>query len=298
MTTDAFSPVRTHQSDDPFRLGTRYVPRRGADGATVYEPTPLTQRDLLYPEEEDRVVTNPNHVRNCLYLYASLASALGDRADVRVFHDQRIDFQVPDLQPLGPDITVLADVTVELAPCIGTVSVKAIAARPLMVLEVTSPSTRDGDLDDKVLFYQRAGVPVYVMADLRVFEEKTFMAVMGYRLDRGRYVRAEPDSNGVLWVPEAGVGFKPEGLRLSLLGRDGRRVPDHAELEQQVTGLLSRLSDSEAARAALAIERNALTVERDAANARSDAAEAQRDTERVRAAALEAELRRLRGETP
>ena len=47
-----------------------------------------------------------------------------------------------------------------------TLDVAAEGARPALVVEVTSPSTRENDLGTKPDFYHRAGVPLYVIADV------------------------------------------------------------------------------------------------------------------------------------
>lgn len=296
MATDIRDTSAEATGADPFALGWRYVPRTKPDGKIEYERIPLTHRDLLFPEEDDFVVTNENHAWNCLYLRAALEAATADRPQIKVFSDHRIDFEVAGLQPLGPDLAVLDGVPADWDPLRGTFPARSSGAKPLLVVEVVSPSTRDGDLDDKVLLYQRAGVPVYVIADARTRDETSFLAVVGYRLEGKRYVRAEPDAAGVLWVPEVGVGFQPDGLRLYVLDRDGQRIPEPRELNRRVRELTASLEASEqrAKNEKRRADREKKRAEQEKQRAEQEKSRA--DAEAARVKELEAELRRLRGE--
>ena len=51
--------------EDPFRYGWRYLRHEGADGSVSFEQVPLTAKDLLYPQEDDFVVNNEAHDKNC-----------------------------------------------------------------------------------------------------------------------------------------------------------------------------------------------------------------------------------------
>ena len=55
-------------TEDPFRLGWRWVRQRGPDGTETFERVPLRPEDLLHPEEDDFLVTNDAHDRVCTYL--------------------------------------------------------------------------------------------------------------------------------------------------------------------------------------------------------------------------------------
>ena len=84
-----------------------------------------------------------------------------------------------------------------------------------------------------------------------------------------------PDAAG-RWASAAlGIAFQPHGLLLRVYDQEGRLVP---------------LTDE------LAAQRDALAAQRDQLAAQRDALAEQLEAERRRAAALEAELRRLRGE--
>jgi Uma2 family endonuclease len=271
---------------------------------------PLYTHDLLFPQEGDDVVTNDNHNRCYLYLYSALRRVLAGRPGARVFADHRVDFQVPGLQPLGPDVTVLVGTAGEWNPLHGTFPVKTYGGRPALVVEVTSPSTRELDVDDKFDLYHRAGVGVYLLADVPPGGDPPRMEVDGYEWSVEGYRRMGWDADGTVWVPELGVGFRPDGLRLVVIGPNRQPVPDSDELAAEVDQLLADLRAAEAAVGRAAAERDAAAAERDAAAAERDAAAAERDAaaaerdratralhaEQQRAAELEAELRRLRGD--
>jgi len=74
-----------------------------------------------------------------------------------------VDFAIRGLQPLGPDILVLFDVREWLQA--GTFHVSVEGGRPVLAMEITSPSTRRADVGPKVNLYHRAGIPLYVIVD-------------------------------------------------------------------------------------------------------------------------------------
>ena len=84
--------------------------------------------------------------------------------------DCRVDWNLPGVRPLGPDIAVFLDV--ERHKNWATLDVAAEGARPALVVEVTSPSTRKNDLGIKFDFYHRARVPLYVIADANGHDER------------------------------------------------------------------------------------------------------------------------------
>ncbi len=69
------APRKTKKPIDPFRLGWRYVTRRGPDGKEICEQVPLTEWDVLHPQEDDFIVTNYAHTRDLYYLFGAFESA-------------------------------------------------------------------------------------------------------------------------------------------------------------------------------------------------------------------------------
>ena len=89
-------------TSDPFRLGWRFVRETGSDGVEVSRQVPLTERDLLFPQEEDFVVQRDPHIRDMLYLREAFRVVLRQRETVHIFADHRIDFNLHGVEPLGP----------------------------------------------------------------------------------------------------------------------------------------------------------------------------------------------------
>ena len=75
-------------------------------------------------------------------------------------------------------------------------------ARPALVIEVTSPDTRSNDVGVKVDYYYRAGVPLYVIADVTEEKDKERrIELIGYEAGPRRYKRLKPDKRGWIWLP-------------------------------------------------------------------------------------------------
>ena len=147
-------------ANDPFHLGWRFVRRDLPDGEVAFDPDPipLTLEDLLFPEESDHAMHTPEHGADVRHLFLCFEALLTDVPRSRVVEDCRVDLatspassrSVPDVRRLprrrrrpGPP-----------RPC----KVGELGARPLLVVEVTSPETRSTDFDRKPDLYYRANV--------------------------------------------------------------------------------------------------------------------------------------------
>ena len=119
-----------------------------------------------------------------------------------VFCDARVDWNLPGVRPLGPDIAVFRDVAERRNW--KTFDVAAEGARPEVVVEVTSPDTRKNDVEDKFDFYRRAKVPLYVIADgIQDDEHGRKLELKAYRRTRGgvtsRFGRTLGAGSGSTW---------------------------------------------------------------------------------------------------
>lgn len=299
-------PVATHgpRAQDPWFYGWRFVTRTRPDGTTYDEQVPLTSEDVLHPQEGDFIVTNDAHDQICDYLKGVFRWRLRGRPGALVLKDHRIDWQRAGLLPHGPDVTVFAD-----APAWNrhraTYPVGDMGATPLLVIEVTSPSTRNKDLNEKVAHYARAGIPQYVIIDPQEDDTGWQVSFLDYRPGPTVAVRqlsAEPNR---VWLPAVELWLAAEGDEIVCLLPDGTPVDDFPEV-------MAELQTVRAERDALEAERNSIAAERDAVAAERDVVAAERDAERRRADAeaaaradmeqkfkqMEAELRRLRGGNP
>lgn len=251
------------------------VPRWDGRGGQTWEKVPLTPWDVLHPEEDDFIVQNDAHDRDIHYLKAVFEERVSGRAGMKVLCDHRVLWEIPGLGAHGPDVIVFENLNRPWDPTRGTFPVKEMGARPLLIVEVTSPSTRYIDLDEKVEEYHAAGVPLYVVADRReAADGRTFAILIGYRATPDGYVRMPHDPMGV-WVEPLKVWIQAEGDRVVCADEHGNRIPDRAELREQ--------RDAERSRA-------------DAEKSRADAEQAARLAAEQKLAEFEAELKRLRGE--
>ncbi len=254
-------------ADDPFRYGYRYVKRVDEHGAETWEQVPLTLLDVLHPQEGDYVIQSDPHARRCAYLYDVLRAQLAGDLTAVVLHDVGVNWGVPNLRPHAPDIAVFVGVRERKAW--STFHVAEEGARPALVIEVTSPTTVVLDRSTKLGQYERVRVPLYVVVDTVADGDEAPPRLLGYRLVAGRYQAVAPDEHGRLWLEPA----------RTWLGVADDEIVCYDEAGQP-------LGDYRALATALAGERQARTE----AERRATAAE-------VRLRELEAEVRRLRGET-
>jgi Uma2 family endonuclease len=102
------------------------------------------------------------------------------------------------------------------------------AKGPNIVIEVTSESTKEEDLDDKYVLYRDViKVPEYFLFDPR--GEFLNPPLQGYRLVDGKYVRIEP-IDGRLPSVELRLHLEPDGSELRLWNsQTGKWIPTHDE---------------------------------------------------------------------
>ena len=277
--------------EDPYRYGWRYRPVKQPNGRVEVEQVPLTLEDLLFPEEGDQTPQLPSHVDDCIYIKMAIETKLDGDPEALVLCDCRIDWNLPGVRPLGPDIAVFLGVPGDFDR--GTFKVAEFdGVRPVLVVEITSPDTRKNDFGVKKVFYERAQVPFYIIVDARPGGERRRVKLLGYRLSRGRYRPIPLDDRGRLRID-------PLGLRMTIdedrnrvacfdVGTD-ERILSHVELIQAHA--------KAEARVAAAQERSrADAAARAEAEQRSRADAAARAALEARLLAMEAENRRLGGE--
>jgi hypothetical protein len=186
-----------------------------------------------------------------------------------------------------------------------------MGATPQFVIEVTSPSTRYNDLDDKVVEYHKAGIPSYVIVDHRDDVKPPVVELLAYRSTPAGYVRAPLSPEGRLWLDAVATWLGVEKDRVVCYDERGNRVPDYVDVLKTAEHATARAEESavlaeESIRARHEAERRAVEeararqeAERTRQEAEARAAEEARARQEAeaRAQALEAELRKLRGQT-
>ncbi len=229
--------------NDPFRLGWRYLREVGPDGQETTRKVPLTERDLLFPQEEDFVVQRDPHLRDTLYLREAFRTFLRHRPAVHVFADHRIDFNLRGVEPLGPDVALIDEVP-DWDGTQGTLFL-AERGRPLLVVEITSPDTRRNDLEVKRALYERAGVPVYVVVDRQAGDLGDQVALLVFRLDGQGYRLQPKDQRGRARLPQLTLSLGIEDGCVWVFDRDGVRLEEAPELHAQIEAAEQRLRELE-----------------------------------------------------
>lgn len=220
----------TPSGEDPWRYGWRYQRQESADGEPRYVQITLARTDILHPHEDDFIVHNKNHSNDRHYLQTMLTAHLSDRKGVQVFCDHRIDWGITGLEPHGPDLSVIDGYPSNWDKQRGTFCLSEYGAKPLLVLEITSPVTRDVDLDEKVLDYHQGGVPFYAIVDRRYYPDGQEIRLLGYRFTEDGYVRVKLDERGWLLLEPIQLWLAVEGYRLRCYYPSCQRMLDYQEL--------------------------------------------------------------------
>ena len=277
---------------DPYRYGWRYVRTTRPDGTEVFDQVPLTLEDVLHPEEGDFIVQTSAHNSDRDYLYDVSEARLEDDQTAVVLADCRVEWNIPGVRPLGPDIAVFVNVKRRIDW--DTFDVKAEGARPVLVVEVTSRSPRKNDLGIKVDYYHRAKVPLYLIADAVGRGAQRRVKLIGRRYARNGYKLITPGEQGRiyleplrLWVGvvrDHGKGYE----RLACYDPDtGDELGNYAATRRQLVE--ARVVAETEVQARAAAERGRTEAE---ARAQAEARARSEAEERLRA--LQAELKKSR----
>jgi colicin import membrane protein len=274
--------------DDPFRYGWRYVQRELPDGNLVVEQLPLTLEDVLHPEEGDQVTHSAAHQRRIRYLCNVFGACLAADPSAVVLDDVRIAWDVPELKPHGPDIMVIFGVRERKNW--STFDVAAEGVRPALIVEVTSPETASIDRSNKLDEYDLAGVPLYIIVDTVQRRGQPVLRLLGYRQTPGAYEPLIPDERGWLWIESLGLWLGIADNELHCFDADGVQLGDYTEINAALE--TERVARREAeARAQTEVEA------RREAEARAQSEADARTALEIQLQEMEAELKRLRGDT-
>jgi hypothetical protein len=145
---------------------------------------------------------------------------------------------------------------------------------PNMVIEVTSESTRDEDLEDKLAIYRdEIGVAEYFLFDPRA--EYLNPPLQGHRLSRGRYLPIASVA-GRLPSKELGLHLEADGSQLRFYDPAGKRwLPTPQEALEQKDAALEQ-KDAALEQKDAALEQKVAALEQKDAALRQAEAEAER----------------------
>jgi len=227
MTTPAdarLAPAAGEQSD-PFRYGWRYRRTVGADGAVRFEQVPLRREDLLFPEEEDVHLTSDRHERIIDYLRNSLEATLDERPDAVVLRECNVRWRDPALCSPRPNLMVIFGVRQRRNW--STFDEAEEGTRPAIIIEVTSPSNWEDDLEAKLEHYDQAGLECYIVVDNVNPLPGGEPRLRCYRRRDGRLQPAPFDAAGRFPLPKVGLWLAPKGTGVVFSDAVGQEVPDH-----------------------------------------------------------------------
>jgi Uma2 family endonuclease len=216
------------------------------------EQVPLTLEDVLFPETGDFIVQTDLHDTDTSYLKYVFNARLAGDPDAVAVSDCRVDWNIPGVRRLGPDIAVFFGV--KRRKDWATLDVAAEGAQPVLVVEVTSTGTRPNDVEIKPDFYHRARVPLYVIADVLEEDEDTrHMELIAYRYAPSGYERIEPDARGRIWLQPLGLwlGVVKDPVlgcdRLACFdGETGDEIGDYQVISQALAAAVDERTQAEA----------------------------------------------------
>jgi Uma2 family endonuclease len=261
MTRSADRTTRPPEPD-PYRYGWRFLKKVQHDGRTDLVQVPLTLEDVLHPQEGDVIPETDIHEQERGDLKRIFGTRLSREEGGLVLSDCLIEWGVPGVRNHSPDVSAFTGLRVPFDPRMGTFHLALSGGRCLFLIELVSPDTRSNDVVEKVREYHEVRVPLYIIVDQE--REDGPRRLLGYRYTRPGYRQVRLDRQGRLLLKPLGLYLAVEENRVVCYdAATGERFGDYGQ------------------------ERQAHLVERQARLAAED---------RIRE--LEAELRRLRGETP
>jgi Membrane protein involved in colicin uptake len=246
---------------------------------------PLTLEDVLHPEEGDFIVHSDRHETDRMYLTAVLRARLEAHGRAIVLSDVRVAWDVPDLRPHGPDVMVIPGLRERRDW--STFDVAEEGVRPALIIEITSPETRENDVVWKVAHYARAGVAQYVIVDNIGRRGERQLRLLDYRLVGDTYRLQPPDEREWVYLELADLWVGVEGDHVVCYTDDGTAFGDYATVVQQAAEAEARARQEAAARAEA--EARARAAEEQARREAAARAEAEEQARREAAARAEAE---------
>jgi Uma2 family endonuclease len=289
---------------DRFRYGWRYVKPGQANGDEE-DRIPLTLEDVLHPQEGDVIPEKPTHESDRRYLSDVLKQRTAGKG--LVLSDCLIDWNVEGIRNHSPDITFFPGVTRPPGDW-GIYHVAWDGARASLVIELTSPDTRETDLVRKYEHYHQVGVQEYVIVDREARDSPT---VIGYQYTLDGYVRIPLDERGRILLEPVGLvlGFE-NGRVVCFDAASGEEVGDYLQVcEALEAETAARQAAEQAAREQAEARQAAEQAAQRQAEARQAAEQLVQEQAAARQAAeqqaqdlaqrlrvLEEELRHLRGE--
>ena len=178
------------------------------------------QNEIHYPESDGRPMGETEiHAQVLEDLRFALVRRYADAPDVYVWGNLFLYYREGDPKAcVCPDVFLVRGVGKRTDNRRRTYKLWEEGGRvPSLVIELTSESTRDEDVEKKKL-YERLGVEEYFLFD--PFAEYARPRLQGFRLEGGRYQPLPQRVDGSLESRTTGLILKPEGPRLRLWDKE------------------------------------------------------------------------------
>lgn len=179
---------------DPYLYGWRYVQRTRPNGEVVWESDPLTLEDILHPQVGDYRMHAARHEQDCAYLLNVFSRQTKADPHAVVLHDLRVAWDHPTIAPHGPDLAVIFNVKARKNWT--AFDCREEGTKPTLLVEITSPATREVDLVRKVDHYEEVGVPYYLIVDYGVKYPHLILYVNG----KNGFTHVSSDERGWVWI--------------------------------------------------------------------------------------------------
>lgn len=182
------------------------------------------QNEIHYPESDGRPMGDTEiHAQILEDLRFALVRRYADVPDVYVWGNLFLYYREGDPKAcVAPDVFLIRGVGKRTDNRRRTYKLWQEGGRvPSLVIELTSESTRDEDVEKKKL-YERLGVEEYFVFD--PFGEYVRPRLQGFRLEGGRYQPLLQRVDGSLESRTTGLFLKPEGSRLRLRDKETGEV--------------------------------------------------------------------------
>ena len=204
ISTAPIAALAAESTEVDWLRGWREVITTAADGQETIVRIPLTDEEILHPEEGFIMPETTDHERISTDLRNMLLSWSLRHSEMTVYHDLIFAWDHPDVGNFTPDIAVVPNVRNPDANR-GTFYVASEGTRPCLVVEVVSPVSRQNDRVTKVRDYARVGIREYVYIDVRRGKRGIVDEIAGFRLVGDSYVPIMIDEDGAVFCETVGL---------------------------------------------------------------------------------------------
>lgn len=210
---------------------------------------PLQHEDDFYPTADGKpMAETQTHLWEMMNLITALEDRYRDDPGVYVVGNMLFYYVQGDPRSVvSPDVFVVKGIPKRVREIYKLWEERKA---PCFIIEVTSKSTRNEDLERKRTLYERLGVEEYILHD--PLGEYLRPPLQGYRLAGGRYQKIEPELDGTLVSRSTGLRLFREGEHLRLLDLEtGAPLMTDQEARDKVRRTEAALESEKAARRAL-----------------------------------------------